>query len=104
MRYNFKYNIYKRVPANSTVEEIMTPCVDCTLEIDVISGTAPYQSNCSVELLFGTDIIFTTHGDKTDSTGFVLYGSAGISIYFRFINTSTNEETMGLTIAGNISE
>mgnify|MGYP001172905001 CR=1 FL=1 len=104
MRYNFQYRKYERVEAGTTFEEILTPCENCTMEIAQISGTAPYNSSCHVEILFGDDIIFTTHGDKTDNTGMMLHGSDGKSLTLRMINNSLTTETMGLSIIGNKSE
>lgn len=104
MQYNFRYRKFKRVDAGMTFEEILTPCENCTMEIAQLSGTAPYNSNCHVEILFGDDIIFTTHGDKTDSAGMVLRGSEGKNLKLRMINNSDKQETMGLSIIGNKSE
>jgi len=104
MQYNFNYKLFQRVEPNTTFEQEMAPCENCTMEIAIMSGSAPYLSECHVEIVFGDEIIFSTHGDKTDSSGIILSGNDGKNLKFRLINNSTKDETMGLTMAGNKSE
>lgn len=104
MRYNFNYKLFQRVEPSTTFEQEMTPCENCTMEVVIMSGSAPYKSECHVEIVFGEEIIFSTHGDKVDNSGMILSGNEGKNLKFRLINNSSGVETMGLTMAGNKSE
>jgi hypothetical protein len=104
MQYNFCQRIFRRVLAGEIIEIESIPCENCTMEVGEISGSAPNLSSCHVEVLFGEDIIFATHGNLIDKTGMKLLGSEGKSLKFRLVNNSDKEETMGIIFAGNKSE
>lgn len=71
-----------------------TPGNGVTFEIYEMGGAAVYNEEVKVEIKFGTDVLFVTHGDLIIKLRKQLTGDGSKKIIIKLTNDSSTSETL----------
>ncbi len=73
------------------------------LYVDCVGGNAAYDTDVRVEVAFGSDIIFTTHGDSQQDIKTHYTGDGVKTLTIKLINDTSAAETVGAFYLGDLT-
>lgn len=92
---NYERVKFASVPANSVVEDIVTPPNGKTGYFKEFGGCAANSQDVKIEITFGEMILFATHGTAMFSYNIKITGDGVKQLKIRLVNDTVQPETIG---------
>lgn len=94
---------YKLVSEGSVEEDILAVASGKDLYVKDIGGSSVYSNDVKVELVWGNEIVFATHGDSYQIVDKHFIGDGTKTMKIRLVNDSSIAETIGLYYNGDLT-
>jgi hypothetical protein len=95
MAANKDTRLYKAVSSSSTETDEYTPGTNVKVYITEVGGNACYSPDVKVEVKFGTDVLFVTHGDSIQNINQTVTGDNSKKLAILLTNDTDQTETIG---------
>ena len=95
MAISIDTRFYQQVAANNSATNEHVPANGKKVYIYEIGGNSCFDSDVKVEIKFGTDILFSTHGDSVQKVSIKLVGDGEKVLAINLVNDASISQTIG---------
>lgn len=92
----------KEVAAYDVEEHSVNVSNGQTVYISEATGSSVYSNDVKVEVVLGNEVIFVTHGDKTENVDQHYTATEDTTLKIRLVNDSANSETLSCQYKGDL--